>query len=186
MLLFVVAIAAGFVLRAFVRGPRPPIVLRGFGLLGAALCGQALVVPRLDDPWRAIALVATVAAGLAWIVWNIVAASTNTVRIAFAAFAVGAAMNAVPIIRHGSMPVQRSAVSEIGHHESENTGARGAKHVIVDDATFLGDRYAVAPLGSVVSLGDFVALGAIALLISALPMPRRRTRIVLGRPTPSK
>jgi hypothetical protein len=173
MILFGIAAAIGLIARAVSGTETQPLRFRWLGLLGVALIGQIAIVPRLGDPARALALTTTIAAATLWLVLNVVSAKSHTVRVALCGIALGAAMNAIPILQYGSMPVERNALHAIGYDESDNTGERGAKHVIVDGAPLLGDRFALRPIRAVASLGDFVELGAVALLISAIPRRRR-------------
>jgi Family of unknown function (DUF5317) len=175
MMLFVVALAAGVALRWMRLATFAPLKLRWNPLLGVALIVQLFVLPRLDADARPAVLGATLLGAAAWLFGNIVAARSNSLRVALLGVALGAAMNAIPMVQFGSMPVERAALYAVGHQESDNTGERGAKHLIVDNAPFLGDRFALRPFGAVVSLGDFVELAALALLISCVPKREHRS-----------
>jgi Family of unknown function (DUF5317) len=174
VILLGLAVAVGFVIRVVQRGPKPVVRFRWIALLGGAAAVQMFVVPNVQGLARPLLLAVTITAAVTWLIGNLKSAASPTVRVALCGIALGAALNAAPIIKYGSMPVQRGALHAIGYQESDNTGERGAKHVIVDHAPFLCDRFALPPLHSVASLGDFVELAAIALLVSTIPHRRRR------------
>jgi hypothetical protein len=96
-------------------------------------------------------------------------------------------MNAVPIFQYGAMPVQRQAAYAIGYRDSDSPSFRSPKHVVVDDAPLLGDRFAIPAVDAVASIGDFVEMGAVALLVSIIPKrPRKsaRTTVRVGHQVP--
>jgi Family of unknown function (DUF5317) len=181
MTLFAVALVTGLIARYFRKIEVPQLRFRWPGLLGGALAAQIFVVPKLTHG-RSFALVATIGAASAWLIVNVFFARSLAVRVALCGIALGATMNAIPMIEYGSMPVDRQALHDIGYRDSDNTGAVAAKHVIVAEAPLLGDRFAIRPLRAVASLGDFVEMVAVALLISAIPKRRSRPKLPLHLP----
>lgn len=179
MMLFVFAVALGLAMRSLLPTRQTPLRFRWNGLLGVALTVQLFVLPKIPNPVRPATLAATLFVAAAWLVANVAAACSNSVRVALSGIALGAVMNAIPMIQYGSMPVERKALYDIGRQESENTGALGAKHLIVDNAPFLSDRFALRPFGAVASLGDFVELAALGLLVSSVPKRQKIAEVRL-------
>ncbi len=91
-----------------------------------------------------------------WVALRLLRAPTLRERAAFAAIAVGGALNAIAIFANGRMP------------HTATGGDSGLKGVPIDDDTrvaWLGD---VIPfLGKLISAGDLVLLVGVALLIAA-------------------
>jgi Family of unknown function (DUF5317) len=177
MFLLVIAVGLGFAIRAVVAPNQPTITVRLMGLLGVAFLVQTFVAAAFTGIPRRIALGVSVLAAIGWLVGNLVGATSRYVRAGLLVFAIGAAMNAVPIAQYGRMPVDRQALQGIGFSDKDNTGFRATKHLVVDHAPFLGDRFAIPALRTVASLGDFVEMAGVSGLISVVPKRRRSTRL---------
>jgi hypothetical protein len=177
MLLLVIAVGLGFAIRTVVAPNQPNITVRWIGLLSLAFLIQTYVGAAFAGIPRRIALAVSVFAAIGWFVRNLVGATSPYVRAALLVFAVGAAMNAVPIAQYGRMPVDRKALQEIGFSDKDNTGHRANKHLVVDRAPLLGDRFAIPVLRTVASLGDFVEMAGVSGLVSLIPKRRRFARL---------
>lgn len=171
MPLLLVAISFGFVARQLRKPSAVPLVFQRFWLLGAATGLQVGLVPALRGSFRTVALFLTLAAALSWLVLNTVRTNNKNLRWALFLIAAGALMNVVPTLAHGAMPVDAGALRSIGVTQPLNPSRVGAKHVVVNtgSAQFFGDRFPIRPLRCVASIGDFVEMFGIALLITAIP-----------------
>jgi hypothetical protein len=176
VLLLVIAVVVGFAARVAVVRDQPAIKFQWIGLLGGAFVVQ-LFVGRLTGLSRGMALGISVVSAIAWLVRNLVGAPSAYVRSALLIFSIGAAMNAGPIITYGKMPVDRQALHDIGYTDRDNSGFRASKHLIVEKAPFLGDRFAMPALRTVGSLGDFVEMVGIAGLVAVIPKRNRYVQI---------
>lgn len=182
MPLLLVALFTGFVARQFRAPTQVPLSFFRLRLLGVALVVQALVVPALKGHLRTLTLFFTLATALTWLISNIVRTNNKTLRWALLIIAAGTFMNVVPTLSHGAMPVDREALRSAGFAGAIDTSRSGAKHVIVDQgsAQFFGDRFPIRRLHCVASIGDFVEMLGIALLITAVP--RRSAPTLFSRP----
>jgi predicted membrane channel-forming protein YqfA (hemolysin III family) len=179
MPLFVIALCVGFVARELRKPATTPLVFQKFWILGAAAGVQVVVVPLLTGKVRAAALFLTLGTAVVWLVFTIVRTKNKTLRWALLIVAAGTLMNIIPTLSYGAMPVDGAALRAAGSTHQLDRSAFGAKHVVVTGASvhFLGDRFPLRPLRCVASLGDFVEMFGIALLISVIPK-RSRTLAV--------
>jgi hypothetical protein len=98
-------------------------------------------------------------------------------RIGVVLMTAGWLLNFVAISVNGGMPVSRSALEQAGI-PSDLDVREGTlyKHVYVDDdtkLTFLGDVIALRPpFSAIVSVGDILMLGGIAVFLAAAMQPR--------------
>jgi Family of unknown function (DUF5317) len=177
--LLLVALSVGFIARLFRKLSTMPLVFQRFWLLGIAVGLQVALVPRLRGPLRTAMLFLTIAMSIFWLAINIVKTSNTTLRWSLVLLATGTIMNVAPTLAFGAMPVDGKALRSIGAHRDLNPSAFGAKHVEVNSssAQFFGDRFPIRPLRCVASLGDFVEMFGIALLISGIP---KRSVTTLG------
>jgi len=102
----------------------------------------------------------------------------GALRVAVGVLALGALLNLIPIVAHGSMPVSRSAVAALHlHRRVEISEGHYGKHVAArgtDPTTWLGDVIPIRPLRAVVSVGDLVMmLGIVAVSLVAGERARR-------------
>ncbi|MGH9227056.1 MAG: DUF5317 family protein [Acidimicrobiales bacterium] len=151
--------------------------LRASGLVMAAL-GVQLVLHRLPEHWRVPLVLASYAAVGLWIARNL-GGRPWFLRAGLALLAVGWALNLAAIVPNGGMPVSESALGAVGvapgydvadGHLSKHVSAHGG---VVD--AVLGDSIPVPPLGAVISLGDILLAGGIALTLSgAMTLGRER------------
>lgn len=171
MPLLLVALSVGFVARQLRTPSAIPLVFQRFWLLGAAAGLQVGLVPALRGSFRSFVLFLTLAAALSWLVVNVVCTNNKTLRWALLVISAGALMNVIPTLAFGAMPVDAGALRSIGVTQPLNPSRAGAKHVVVStgSARFFGDRFPIRPLRCVVSVGDFVEMFGIALLITAIP-----------------
>ena len=107
----------------------------------------------------------------------------GAVRASISVLALGAFLNVIPIVAHGSMPVSTSAVRSLHLNRSVDISeGHYGKHVAAsgtDPTTWLGDVIPIRPLRAVISLGDIVmmlGIGAASLVAS----DRRRRTIALN------
>jgi hypothetical protein len=96
---------------------------------------------------------------------------------------VGMAMNALPIVLNGGMPVRASALAHADIAASEaranEVSLTGKRHLEQPDdrLTALGDIVPVRAIRQVMSFGDLVlAVGTVVLIVGLLRAPRRRLR----------
>jgi Family of unknown function (DUF5317) len=171
MPLLLVALTLGFVARQFRAPSGVPLVFQRFWLLGVAAGLQVGLVPKLRGLPRSFLLCFTLAAAMSWLVLNIVRTNNGILRWALLVVAAGAFMNIVPTLAHGAMPVDAGAIRSIGATQPLDPSRAGAKHVVVKagSAQFFGDRFPIRPLHCVASIGDFVEMFGIALLVTAIP-----------------
>lgn len=145
------------------------IRLRWWGLLGSAVITQASL--GLLPPGARFPLVlVSVAAAVSWAVAN--ARAEPALRVGLALVVVGVALNTVAITANGGMPVSAPALNAAGMGSRDVTDGLLFKHVPMDASTsarFLGDfiPVPVTPFRGVISVGDLVMLGGIALSIAA-------------------
>lgn len=173
MLLFVIPLALAAVLNVILRRPALSIALLTWRFAAVpALClsGQVAAMYLTEPGGVRRALVvgsqAVITGWLGYHAWRF----RGQARVGLGLLALGAIMNLVPIVEYGSMPVSRSALAELGAPVSLDV-AEGqlGKHVAFDGegATwFLGDILPVAPLRSIISLGDIAM--AVGLALAAL------------------
>lgn len=182
MPLLLIAVFAGFVARQLRKPTETPILFHRLGLLVVALGFQVLLVPALRGQVRTAVLFLTLAAAIAWLVQNIVKTNNKILRWALLLIAGGTFMNVLPTLAHGAMPVDREALRSVGFTGALNPSAPGVKHVVVDSgsADFFGDRFPIRPLHCVASLGDFVEMFGIALLITAIPKRSATTTVSIS------
>ncbi len=185
MALIVIAIVCGLLVREtaiFWRRTaveRKPMALRYVGVPVVALTLQALVVGRLGAPFRPILVVCTTAAVTAWLLFNVGGNDAPARRLALVTIALGSALNLIPMLQFGAMPVDATALRDAGFSSSENiTSGHLSKHVRLshEDAPFLADRIAIPWLRTVLSIGDFVELGGVVLLVSTQPKGNGQAR----------
>jgi predicted membrane channel-forming protein YqfA (hemolysin III family) len=169
--LLLIAVVVGFLARLLRNQSTAPLVFQRFWLLGIAAGLQVALVPRLRGSLRTTMLFLTIGMAVVWLAVNIVKTSNTTLRWSLVVIAAGTFMNVVPTFAYGAMPVDGKALRSIGVHRDLNPSAFGAKHVEVNSssAQFFGDRFPIRPLHCVASLGDFVEMFGIALLISGIP-----------------
>jgi hypothetical protein len=94
---------------------------------------------------------------------------------------VGLALNLAVIAANGAMPVAPRAAASIGLTISEDQA--GLKHEVMDDDTslpWLGDAIPVAPLRTVLSLGDVVLALGLALFVFEATKKRGGRRRATG------
>ena len=178
MPLFFIALFVGFGARQLRKSTQVPVLFRRLWLLGIALGLQVGVLPVLRGAPRRAVLFFSLAAAMAWLVDNVVRTNNKALRGALLLITVGAFMNIVPTLGHGAMPVDGEAARSIGLVRAPNDSAPGTKHVIVSrgSAQFFGDRFPIRSLHCVASIGDFVEMLGIALLVSALPKGAAQTK----------
>jgi hypothetical protein len=179
MPLFVIALFAGFVARELRKPAFTPLVFQRFWILGVAAVVQVVLVPSLAGSFRAAVLFLTLGTAVVWLVFNVVRTKNKTLRWALLIVAFGTFMNVIPTLSYGAMPVDGAALRAAGSNQQLDRSALGAKHVVINSgsAEFFGDRFPLRPLRCVASLGDFVEMFGIALLISVIPK-RSRTLAV--------
>jgi hypothetical protein len=89
---------------------------------------------------------------------------------------VGLALNATVILVNGGMPVRPGAVAAVGLDPAQLDAADlGAKRHLEgpdDQLAFLGDVLPLRPLREVVSVGDVVLAGGVAIVLFRLLRPR--------------
>jgi Family of unknown function (DUF5317) len=171
MPLLLVALSIGFVARQLRAPSAVPLVFQRFWLLGVAAGLQVGLVPALQGSLRSVVLFLTLAGAVWWLISNIVWTNNKTLRWALLVIAAGAIMNVIATLAHGAMPVDAGALRSLGATEPLNPSRAGAKHIVVNAGStqFFGDRFPIRPLRCVVSIGDFVEMFGIALLITAIP-----------------
>jgi hypothetical protein len=163
----------------------PPIV--------AVALFQMFALARLPESWSSRAAIATTAVGIAWMGLAFVRLGSSPLRLGLLLLAAGALMNLVPMMQHGHMPVDASALKAAGLPGVDIGRGHPEKHVAVDsaDVPWLGDHIAVRPLMMVASPGDLVQALGVALTVRALwPVdsepaarrPRRRPRVGGAQP----
>lgn len=140
-----------------------PLLLGALGLqLGANLPGE-------DRAWLALAMVLgsfALVAGFAW---------TNRDLVGMPLIALGAALNLIVIAANGGMPVSAEAIAAVG--EDPSSLALRGKHIVDHgDATlrFLGDVIVWRLRPAVISIGDLILWGGIALVLQDLMVHARR------------
>lgn len=184
MSLVMIAVVLGFVVRqALARSSCPNPSSAASLCYGwvpvSALALQARLSSRLPPESRSFVTNCTTAAVIAWLLVNAYQSSAGSRRVALLVIACGAALNLAPILQLGAMPVDRAALTAAGYPaDYDVTSGHLSKHVAVahEDVSLLGDRFAIPPLRTVASIGDFVELAGIGLLIST--HPKRRGTIV--------
>jgi hypothetical protein len=165
----------------------PPIV--------AIALFQMFVLARLPETWSSPAAIATTVVGIVWMGVAFIRLGSSPLRVGLLLLAGGALMNLVPMMQHGHMPVDASALKAAGLPRVDIGRGHPEKHVAVDseDVPWLGDHIAVRPLMMVASPGDLVQTLGVALTVRALwPVdgemqvrrqrrgPRRRARLEPG------
>ena len=166
--------AVGNLARLRLRGTR--LIFAALGLQVLLLAVDALGGPAaaLGRPLMAISLLAVVAFLLA-----------NRTLPAVPVILVGFAANALVIVLNGAMPVSPDALAAIGAAAEVGAG----KHELLDAATrlsWLADVIPLAPLRTVVSLGDLVLAAGVGLLVvgQMRRYPPRPGRQLPPRPVP--
>jgi hypothetical protein len=178
MALVLIAIVLGLgirealVLSATPPKSRTPISLCCVGIPLSALAIQALVAGRMPAEVRPFLSVTTTSAIIGWLLINAFRNAVLSRRLAFVTIALGTALNLALIVRFGAMPVDPAALAAAGFsHTYDVASGHLSKHLAFthQDMPFLGDRFGIAWLRSVASIGDFVELAGIALLVSTHP-----------------
>lgn len=161
--------------------------------------GRRLALPRLRMPWLLVAgLLATAAAdrvsGDAALIVAVagrgtllVAVLANLAVIGAGVVAIGLALNLVPLLIDGAIPVRRGALVQAGVVAATDVGATtfdGPRRLErPDDAlAALGDAIPLDPLATVVSIGDLVI--AVGVTDATAHLVRRRGRRQTEPPTP--
>ncbi len=182
MLLLIIALVVGFSLRSFVpAGDGTP--LRAVPMLVGALVVQAFVAPMFSGLQHSVLLFGSAIVGTGWLIANMVV-TRSFVRLGLGAFALGAVLNLIPIVQYGSMPVDRHALLRSGIRQTQVDEQPALKHMmVVGDAPFLSDRFAIRQLHMVASLGDFVEVIGVVLLVAAWPRVRRPAAVTGSPPS---
>jgi hypothetical protein len=180
--LFLVAVAAGFVM-GYVTGGRvgrlrvpTALILGAIAAFGVQIGLAWLPEGTFGANARIVLLIATYCIVL--IPLGYAAATSLRSRLgalgtaALILVLAGWALNTAAIAVNGGMPVSRSALTAAGYpiHEKASQLERSWKHVLATRRTrlaSLGDTVAVRPLRAVFSIGDFLLLAGIAMLIAA-------------------
>lgn len=96
---------------------------------------------------------------------------------------IGFALNALVIGANGAMPVSPSAIEQVAGQPTEEIDDVEGKHRLLeedDHLAFLADVVPLAPLRTVVSVGDFVLAAGVCVLVVSLMRgrgpPRERPR----------
>jgi hypothetical protein len=181
-ILFLVAVAAGFVM-GYVVGGRAGRLRVPSGLIVGAVAAFGI---QLGLAWlpegtfgahaRIALLIATYCVVLIPLGFMVAASLRSRLgALGMAALVLvlsGWALNTAPIAVNGGMPVSRSALTAAGYpiHEKASQLERSWKHVLATRRTrlaSLGDTVAVRSLRAVYSIGDFLLLAGITTLIAA-------------------
>jgi hypothetical protein len=171
MLLFPLAVTAGVVLGYRLEGRLRrlgQLRFRGFAWLAAAM-GVQVGLPLAPLGWRGKLTVLSYSLIAGWLLLN-TRKRPVTVRCGFAAICAGWALNLLPIALNGAMPVSVGAVGEAFSDRGAGLGIDIRKHEFADRDTkllWLGDVIPVAPLRSVVSVGDLVMGAGLAITVAA-------------------
>ncbi len=142
--------------------------LRAPLLVVAAVSVQA-GMHRLPGSWRVPLVLASYAAVGLWIARNL-GGRRWPIRLGLSLIAIGWAMNMAAIVPNGGMPVSDSALRALGAtptydvrdgHLSKHVDTHGG---LIDD--LFGDSIPVPALHAVISLGDILLAGGIAVVLS--------------------
>ena len=185
MLLFLPTLAAGLLL-GLVTGGRPSrladLRLRAPWALWGALAAQVALgagpLDRVPRPVGVAVVLLSYAAVGAFLLANAVH-STPGLRVALLAVTLGWALNLVPIVANGGMPVSEAAMARSGFPAGVDISeGRLGKHLPDEGAAFagLGDVIAVPALGAVLSAGDLVLGAGLAAAVALGMRPGRRVR----------
>ncbi len=152
-----------------------PYAFRWVPLLVGSFAFQALVNGKVSVHMRGQLTVASTALALLWMLANIRVTSNTSLARALWFFAFGAALNLVPIMKFGAMPVDINALRSVGISVSSTTEGHLSKHIAMqtESMPLLGDRFAIVPLRLVASLGDGVEMMGAVLLAFSRPSKRR-------------
>ena len=178
----------------------PIVVAIAIGLFAGALRRgriASLAQTRLRHPWLlAVALACSVAvdfvdppAPMFWAVLGLIAglvfAGTNLLVVGMAVIGVGIALNLIPVMVNGSMPVRGDALVDaeiVAAEDLDRVELRGARE-LADQTTsleILGDVIPVPSLGQVMSFGDLIVLVGLADVVHNLMRQRRPRRFPRG------
>ena len=150
--------------------------LRALPLVGAAVAAQ-LALPAAPAGLRYPVLAGSYALVGAWL-WANLTRRAAMVRLALGLLAAGWLLNLAPIAANGTMPVSQRALERVNEPLAERLASGElAKHTVAGPGTrlaTLGDVIPVAPMRTVVSLGD-VVMGVGILLTVAAGMASART-----------
>ncbi|MEX0756043.1 MAG: DUF5317 domain-containing protein [Actinomycetota bacterium] len=187
LLIVLVAIGAGYLAGGRLRGFEA-LHLRWWLLAPLGLAMQLAPIPTDGDPVREAIAAGVLVASFPVLLLFL---GVNRRVPGFALIFVGLVLNLVVIAPNGGMPVSPSAIRTAGGTEAdvqELAGSADVKHHVrgEDDVlAVIGDTIPIAPLGTVVSLGDLVAYaGAAWVVIGAMlrPAPRREDPPSTHRP----
>jgi hypothetical protein len=103
-------------------------------------------------------------------------AAANLRHVGMGVALVGLSLNTLVILVNGGMPVRPGAVAAVGLDPAQLDAADlGAKRHLEgpdDQLAFLGDVLPLRPLREVVSVGDVVLAGGVAIVLFRLLRPR--------------
>src|SRR5215210_171015 len=160
MFIFPLAVGTGVVLGYLLQGRLRglgQLRFRGFAWLAAAL-GLQLALPLAPPGWRVRSTLLSYSLIGAWFLLNS-RRRPVAVRCGLVVLTAGWLLNLLPIALNGAMPVSIGAIKEVSTHGGGGVRVDIRKHVVAGGGTrlaWMGDVIPVAPLGSVVSLGDLL------------------------------
>ena len=142
--------------------------LHGFPWVAAALAIQA-GLPFAPAGWRGHLVLLSYSLIGGWFLLN-TRQRPVALRCGLLVVAAGWSLNLLPIALNGAMPVSMAAIGDVSPHRAPDLRIDIRKHEVAHRGTrlpLLGDVIPVAPLGSVVSVGDLVMGAGLAITVAS-------------------